>query len=121
MKIAISANSNSFDSPVDVRFGRAAGFIIYDTKTSQFNFVENTQNLEAAQGAGIQAAQNVLEHQVEAVITGNCGPKAFKVLNSAGAKIYTVSSDLTIAKAVEKFNNSELEESKDANVEGHWM
>ncbi len=90
MKLAISSSENNLDSQVDLRFGRAKGFIIYETDNDAFEFVDNVQNLEAAQGAGIQAAQNVVNKNVEAVITGHCGPKAFRVLSTSGVKIYTV-------------------------------
>jgi predicted Fe-Mo cluster-binding NifX family protein len=119
MLIAITSSENSLDSQVDLRFGRAKGFIIYDTDNNSFEYLDNTQNLEAAQGAGIQAAQNVVNKNVEAVITGHCGPKAFKVLSTAGVKIYTVGEG-EINNLIEKFKNGELQEAASADVEGHW-
>lgn len=97
------------DGHVDPRFGRAAGFIIYDMETGEHSYVDNTKNLNAAQGAGIQAAQCVVEGKVGAVVTGYCGPKAYKVLDSAGVKIY-VCPGMTVREAVEKFRNKELTE-----------
>ena len=76
MKIAISSQGNFPDSNVDPRFGRAKYFIIYDTETDSFDVIDNVQNIQAAQGAGIQAAQNVANQNVELVISGNLGPKA---------------------------------------------
>ena len=119
MKIAISANSNDIEGNIDLRFGRAKGFIIYDTETNEFNFIDNIQNLQAAQGAGIQAAQNVVNQNVEAVITGHCGPKAFRVLSTSGVKVYTIGEG-KIKEVIEKFKAGELQESNDADVEGHW-
>ncbi len=120
MKIAISANENSLNSQVDLRFGRAKGFIIYETDNESFEYIDNVQNLEAAQGAGIQAAQNVVNADAEALITGHCGPKAFRVLSTSGVKIYTVGEG-KISKIIEKFKNVELQELASADVEGHWM
>ena len=119
MKIAISASGKTLEDNVDLRFGRASGFIIYDLNTNFYEFVDNVQNLEAAQGAGIQAAQTVVNQNVEALITGHCGPKAFRVLNAAEIKIYTDAQG-SIKEAVEKFKNNELEEADSADVEGHW-
>ena len=119
MLIAISSGENNLDSQVDLRFGRAKGFIIYQTNDDSFEFVDNIQNLEAAQGAGIQAAQNVVNKNVEAVITGHCGPKAFRVLSSSAVKIYTVGEG-KISEIIEKFKNGELQEATSADVEGHW-
>jgi predicted Fe-Mo cluster-binding NifX family protein len=120
MKIVISSNGKDLDSNIDLRFGRAFGFIIYDLDTNEYNFVDNLQNLEATQGAGIQAAQTVVNQDVEAIITGHCGPKAFKVLNSADIKIY-IGAEGSIKDVIEKFKNNELEQASSADVEGHWM
>jgi predicted Fe-Mo cluster-binding NifX family protein len=43
-------------------------------------------------GAGIQAAQTVANRGVEAVITGQIGPNAVRVLNSAGIAVYVGAS-----------------------------
>lgn len=109
MKVAISAASDTMEGCVDPRFGRAAGFIIYDMETGEYTYADNTKNLNAVQGAGIQAAQYVVEGSVGAVITGYCGPKAYKVLESAGVKIYACPK-VTVREAVEKFRNRELAE-----------
>ena len=119
MKIAITTSGAGLDGELDPRFGRAAAFIIYDTATREHEVVNNTQNLNAAQGAGIQSAQLVAEQGAEALITGHCGPKAFRVLKSAGIKVFT--SDMRkITEAITAFENGELQEASDADVDGHW-
>lgn len=120
MKIAISAKGETLQDAVDLRFGRAKGFIIYDLETQDFEFADNIQNLEAAQGAGTQAAQNVLNYDVAALITGHCGPKAFRVLKEADVKIY-LAEEMTTKKAIEKYTKNEIKETLTADVEGHWM
>lgn len=119
MKIAITSSGENLDNEIDLRFGRAKSFIIYETNDDSFEFIDNVQNLEAAQGAGIQAAQNVVNKDVEAVITGHCGPKAFKVLSASGVKVYTTEIS-KISDIIEKFKNNELQELTSADVEGHW-
>lgn len=120
MKIAISSTGENLDSNLDLRFGRAKGFIIFDLNTEEYKFVNNIQNLEASQGAGIQAAQTVVNQDSEVLISGHCGPKAFKVLSAADIKIY-VGAEGTVNEAIEKFKNKELEQALSADVEGHWM
>jgi len=105
---------------VDPRFGRAKCFILVDTETGEFSVHDNAQNLNAAQGAGIQAAQNVAALDVEAIITGNVGPKAFATLNAGGVKIY-VGATGTVSQAVEQFKAGQLKCVDQANVDGHWM
>ena len=80
MKLAISSTGKDLDANLDPRFGRADYFIIVDPETRAFEVVENTQNLNLPQGAGIQAGKTIADHHVDVLVTGHCGPKAFKVL-----------------------------------------
>lgn len=119
MKIAITSTGRDLNADVDPRFGRAAQFIVIDPQTMNFEVVDNQQNLDLPQGAGIQAAKTIVDNQVEALLTGHCGPKAFHVLQSAGVKIY-VNVKGTIMDAVTRFNNGEFKPASNANVGGHW-
>lgn len=119
MKVAVSSQGAGLDSAVDQRFGRARYFIVADAETGAFSAVENEQNLNAAQGAGIQAAQTVVNQGVQGVLTGHCGPKAFRVLSAAGISIY-VGVQGTVQEALEKLKAGELQETAESDVEGHW-
>ena len=120
MKIAITATANTLSSKIDPRFGRAACFIIFDPESGDYRAVENSQNLNLPQGAGIQAAKTIMENQAEALITGNCGPKAFRVLKSAGIEVFTVTGG-TVDQAIQMYKQGELKAALEANVEGHWV
>ena len=119
MKLAITSTGDSLASNLDPRFGRAKYFIVVDTESDAWTAHDNQQNLNAMQGAGIQAAQNVAALGVQAVISGNAGPKAFRVLSAAGIAVY-LCSDGTVADAVARFKRGELKAIEAANVEGHW-
>ena len=119
MKVAITSQGKDLNSVADPRFGRAKCFIVVDTETGDFTSHDNSQNLNAVQGAGIQAGRNVIDLGVEAVITGNVGPKAFATLQAGGVKIY-VGAAGSVADAIEKFKAGELDCVSKANVEGHW-
>jgi len=119
MKIAFSTGDTTLEGLLEERFGRAPGFLIYDTQSQSCTFIENTQNLNAAQGAGIQSAQNIAKAGVNVVITGHCGPKAFKVLRTAGIDIYTVSCK-TIREALTMFQDNQLLPLKSSDAESHW-
>lgn len=119
MNIAITAKGDSLESPIDLRFGRAEKFIIYDTETGEFACMDNSQNLNAAQGAGIQSAQNVINTGSKAILTGHCGPKAFRTLSAGEVTIYTV-EQMTVKEAIEKYNTNEFKPAESADVEGHW-
>ena len=119
MKVVVTSQGTEMDSETDPRFGRANCFIVVDTDTGTHQVVDNIENLNAAQGAGIQAAQAVANLQAEAVLTGHCGPKAFRVLNEAGIKIY-VGVEGTVRTAVEKLKAGEYKVADSPDVEGHW-
>jgi len=120
MRIAVTSTGKDLSSDMDPRFGRAAYFIIVDPDTMSFEVVENFQNLNLPRGAGIQAGKTIVDNHVDVLITGNCGPKAFMVLNHAGVKIMTGAKG-KVSDAILQYKNSELKALKDANVEGHWV
>lgn len=120
MKIAVSSSGKNLTSPVDPRFGRAAFFVIVDSENMDFKVIDNVQQLNLPQGAGIQAAQTVATERVDAVITGNCGPKAFRVLQAAGIPVVTGAKG-KIDVVIERYIQGELETAGEANVESHWV
>jgi len=121
MKVVITAQSGDPDAKIDPRFGRAKFFIVADTDGGEFTAVDNNVNLNAAQGAGIQSASNVAELGAEAVITGHVGPKAFRVLQAAGVKVFCAGDAETVSSALGKLKSGALKESEGADVEGHWI
>ena len=78
------------------------------------------QNLNLPQGAGIQAAKTIVDHKADVLISGNCGPKAFDVLNAAGVKIVTGGKGRVI-DAITQYKNGQLKAADEPNVEGHWV
>ncbi len=119
MKVAITAQGETLGSLIDPHFGRARYFLLVDAESGDFEVIDNEQNLNAAQGAGIQAARNVAEKGAEVLITGHCGPNAFRALTAAGIKVLA-GADGTVAAVMEKFKKGELAEAQGADVEGHW-
>lgn len=119
MRIAVTATGATIESPVDHRFGRAAFFIEVDTETGAWAAHDNKQNLNAVQGAGIQAAQNVANLGAEAVLTGNVGPKAYTTLQAAGIAVYLCEGGL-VSDAIEALKVGKLVPAEGANVASHW-
>ena len=108
MKLAISARNNSMDGPFEQRFGRASGFIIYDTESQTNTFLDNANSRSLPQGAGIQSAQKLSDHGVQALITGNIGPKATQALNAAGIDMYEFHGP-TVREAIQAYDNGQLQ------------
>jgi predicted Fe-Mo cluster-binding NifX family protein len=120
MEIAITSSGSDLQSAVDSRFGRSKNFIIYNTEDDSIEVIDNVQNLNAMQGAGIQSAKTVIESGAKAVITGNVGPKAFNVLDGNGVEMY-INATGSVENAIKEFKDEALEKISDANVESHWV
>ena len=117
MKIAVSAAGENLDAQLDPRFGRCQYFIFVDPESMEFEAIPN-ESANAMGGAGIQAAQTVVNNNVETVITGHMGPNAFQTLSAAGIKTITGVSG-TIKDAIEKFKTGELKETAAPNAASH--
>jgi predicted Fe-Mo cluster-binding NifX family protein len=115
MRIAVTSNGADLDAPASLVFGRCPTYVFVDTETMAFEAVENPA-IAAPGGAGIQAAQLVIERGAQAVVTGNVGPNAFNVFQSAGVPIYPFSGG-TVREAAEAFRVGELQSIADANVQ----
>ncbi len=119
MKIAITSKGKDLDSEMDPRFGRAAYIVIVDPSSLAFEALDNGENVNAFKGAGIQAAALVSEKGASILLTGYCGPNAFKTLNAVGIKVVNDVSG-TVREAVAAFNEGGLTYADQANVDGHW-
>ena len=119
MKVAFTTSGETMEAPLDSRFGRAPKFLLYDLDKNTYEVIDNRQNLNAMQGAGIQAAEMVARSEVKCLVTGHCGPKAFRVLSAAGIKVFNTDAP-TVAAALEAFRAGKLKPTDAANVEGHW-
>ena len=118
MKICITSAGESLESNVDPRFGRCPYFIIYDTESETFKAFENTSR-QAMGGAGIQSGQLIASKGVGAVLSGNFGPNAFKVLQTANIKTYSGVSG-TVRDAIDKYKNGQLAETSSPDVKSHY-
>ena len=119
MKIAITATETGLGAKVDPRFGRAPGFMVVENEDKSFEYVSNTANAGAAQGAGIAAAQTVANAGAGAVITGHCGPKAFAALQAANIAVYTTTA-ATVEEALAEYNEGKLQALTSSDKAGHW-
>ena len=118
MKIAISATDQNMDADVDPRFGRCTYFIVVDPETMEFEVIDNSGAMDAG-GAGVSAAQAVVDKDVQALLTGNCGPNAYQVLTSAGIQLITGVSG-KIRDVVENYRSGKYQVSTQANVPDHF-
>ena len=114
MKLAISSNGDSLESSIDPRFGRCMYYIIYNTDDDSYEAISNTSR-QATGGAGIQTAQDISNKGVDAVITTNIGPNAFRVMESAKIKVYSGITG-SVKKAIEDFKKGSFDTISSPNV-----
>ena len=119
MKIAITSVDGTLEGMVDERFGRSRKLIIYDREKKEHTVVDNAVNMGAAQGAGIQSAQNVINSGAKAVVSGHLGPNAFRVLQAAGVDVY-VASNMSAAQVIQAYEQGKLAKLTGPDVNGHW-
>ena len=118
MKVAISTLGPEPDSPLETRFGRARFFRIVDTETGQQTVVDNSQAANAVQGAGPRAVQTLARLGVEAVLTGDVGPKAWTALESSRIQPYALDGG-SIEQSIRALLAGELRAMSRADVKGH--
>ena len=119
MKIAVTSTGTDLDSQIDPRFGRAAYILIVDSDTFDFEVLDNKENVNAFKGAGIQAASMISSKGAEILLTGFCGPNAFKALKAAKIGVANDASG-SVRDAVLAYLDGKLPLSDEANVEGQW-
>ncbi|MFY9295711.1 MAG: NifB/NifX family molybdenum-iron cluster-binding protein [Caldicoprobacterales bacterium] len=108
MKVAISSTGRDLNSMLDTRFGRCNYFIIYDVEKGFVKAMENRGQISGG-GAGIAAAQQIMDEDIDMVITGSMGPNAFNLLRNSDIKVYQCKS-IQVEKAIQMLKDGGLEE-----------
>jgi predicted Fe-Mo cluster-binding NifX family protein len=119
MKIAISTSGTGLDVPFDPRFGRALYFCVIDDQDG-WEAVPNPA-INAAGGAGVQAAQLIAQQGVDVVISGAFGPNAFDALDAAGIQMYLAPAgeNLTVAELLKVYQENKLQKAREASHGGY--
>jgi predicted Fe-Mo cluster-binding NifX family protein len=117
MRIVVSSQGESLEAQASPVFGRCPSYLFVDTETMTFEVLPNPA-MNQGGGAGIQAAQFVVNRGAEAVLSGNLGPNAFDVLQAAGVPGYLISGG-TVREAVEAFKSGQLQAMGTASVAAH--
>jgi predicted Fe-Mo cluster-binding NifX family protein len=107
MRIGVSATGRDLNARVDDRFGRCPWFLVVDTDSLEFDALEN-RHAKEGMGAGMAAAKDLIDAHVDAVISGQVGPKAYEVLKTLNIDIFLVAGDITVKDALEKLERGEL-------------
>ena len=118
MKVCVTAAASGIDAPMDPRFGRCPFFVVIDLDSMSEISIPNA-NVNAASGAGIQAAQEVAKQGVSALITGNIGPNAMQTLSAAKIDVYQHQGGIAVRAALEAFQRGDLSKIEAPSVSAH--
>jgi len=117
MRIVVTADGAGLDAPASTVFGRCRSYVFVETDSMEAETLENPA-IDSASGAGIQAAQFVVEKGAKAVVTGNVGPNAYSVLQASNVPVYLL-EDGTVRDVVEAYREGELSETGGATGPAH--
>ena len=115
MKILVSSKGNSKESPVDLHFGRAEYFVIYDDQEDTYEAILN-EGVKQSSGAGVKASQIAINQKVDYLLTGSLGPKAFTIIDSSKILVFKTNEG-SVEDAITAFKNKQLYELSEAGQE----
>lgn len=97
MIIFISAQGPTIESPKDDRFGRCRWLIKVNSETQEWQAFENP-GVNQSGGAGVAAAQFVVDQKADVVISGSFGPNASSTFRAAKIEMRTFGRDISTAQ-----------------------
>lgn len=110
MKICIASESRGgLDDMVSMHFGRCPVFTIVEVENGEIRnvYVVPNQGAKSASGAGIQAAQIVINEGCNVAIAGAIGPNSAQALQMANVDMRT-SPPIKIGDAVMQYIQGQL-------------
>jgi predicted Fe-Mo cluster-binding NifX family protein len=106
MRIAMPVDDKSTETSVCQSFGRTPYFLVYDTESKESFYMDNSAAASQG-GAGIKAAQTIVDNKVDALLTPRCGENAAEVIKAANIRIYkTINTSVT--DNIDAFNAGKL-------------
>jgi len=108
MIIIISAQEPNLEGAINERFGRCPFLIKIDTSNNQWEPFQNP-GISQSGGAGVAAAQFVIDQKVNAVISGDFGPHAANALRASAIEMRLFSDNIsTVQQALDAYKQESL-------------
>ena len=109
MILFVSSQHPESQSPINERFGRCEWLMEYDSETGRWTEHQNP-GAEQSGGAGVAAAQFVIDHKADAVISGAFGPNAAGAFRAGKVIMKLFGSEVsTVAQAAQFCLQDKLE------------
>lgn len=109
MKICVTSKGAGLDSGFEERFGRTPYFIFHDIDSKATESVENPFAGESG-GVGPRAAQLVIDHQADVLITGQMGDNASRAMKSSGKQVFSFKGDSPVSYVLEEYRAGKLKQ-----------
>lgn len=106
MKLIVPVESKSMEEQVCQSFGRTPYFILFDSENGEHSFLDNSAAASQG-GAGIKAAQMLVDIGAKVLITYRCGENAADVLKAAEVEMYKAEKGSAVYN-IEKFIEGKL-------------
>ena len=108
MKYLLACLEKDSNNEISEVFARATYFAIYDTEKKNFTYKENAA-ASASSGAGVKAAQEVIDSNIDKVIARRLGENSFDILKASEIEVLTAKADLSLSEEVALASNNLLE------------
>ncbi|ASJ11108.1 dinitrogenase iron-molybdenum cofactor [Thermococcus sp. P6] len=110
MRIIVSTANGGLEDRVNPAFGRTPTFTVVDVENGSIVNVQVLPNPGYSQprGAGVTAAQFVIDQGASVVISSQFGPNSSGVLQAAGIRMVSAPATMTVREAIEAFLRGEL-------------
>jgi predicted Fe-Mo cluster-binding NifX family protein len=108
MIIAITANGDSLDARVCPSIARCQNFVFYDTDLEDIVDAADNPEREILDGGSLEAAEVIVGHDTEILITGDVDPAAGDILGAGGVQVQICTGG-TVKSAIERCLAGELE------------
>jgi predicted outer membrane repeat protein len=107
MKIGIALMEKDIEKDINQTFARAPYFAIYNSDNKEIVFFDNSAR-EASGGAGIKAAQFLVDKKIDSIIAFRLGENAVQVLTKANIKLFAPREDLNAINNINLLLNNQL-------------
>jgi len=104
MIIAIALNENHSKALVDQHFGRCAWYCIYDSENHKCEYIENT-NRSANEGAGCNAAEMLMQYEIQIAIAGRFGVKVVEFFRKNNIQMIIPETQKKLEDILKMLNN----------------
>jgi len=105
MIVALPVDEANKETKMSISFGRAPYFMFFNMENEEAHFVENKAK-DAEGGAGIKAAQTIIDNDAKALLTAHCGNNAMDVFEG-NVEVLKTTLD-TALESIEAYRNNKL-------------